>query len=376
MGEERMRILDMVREGKITAEEGVRLLEALKSAAGHDPVGRPGDATEAPSGRHRSGAEDDPFRHLAGMVAEALQARGWSGFGGKWAGSVSSGPLGGPERKQSRDREGWQILSFSEGDHGTFELPDSARLTVEAEVGSIEATVGDDPPRLELDGEAFNFAVYVARKERDVVISAYRTAHYARMPRLKVIVPREVERVEQVRLVTSGGGLKAHEFACPVLLKTSGGGIRVTGQGEGMVEARTSGGGIHVEGRPSRLVLSSSGGGIHFTGRTDAFDAKTSGGSISIEGARLTSGAHRAKTAGGSVQVRLAAESSVEINAKTSAGSIDVSLPGAEGDEPGSRISPNYHGRFNGSGASLDLSTAAGSIRVGLMERSSAEAAA
>ena len=44
--EERMRILKMVAEKQITAEEGARLLEALRAPSGTEPQGR-GDASKA-----------------------------------------------------------------------------------------------------------------------------------------------------------------------------------------------------------------------------------------------------------------------------------------------------------------------------------------
>lgn len=44
MGEERMRILQMVSEGKITPEEGVKLLNALRGASSGTPTAKRGSA--------------------------------------------------------------------------------------------------------------------------------------------------------------------------------------------------------------------------------------------------------------------------------------------------------------------------------------------
>ena len=157
-------------------------------------------------------------------------------------------------------------------------------------------------------------------------------------------------------------------------LRTSGGGIHVKEQGAGAVEAKTSGGGIHVEGRPATVDLNTSGGGIHFKGQTEAFQARTSGGSISLDGVRLVSGEHRAKTAGGSIKVRLTAELSVDVSAQTSAGHLSMDLPGIKGEQSGPRMSPRYRGTYNSGAARLDLSTAAGSISVGLSDEPGAGA--
>ena len=116
------------------------------------------------------------------------------------------------------------------------------------------------------------------------------------------------------------------------------------------------------------MDLNTSGGGIHFKGQTEAFQARTSGGSISLDGVRLVSGEHRAKTAGGSIKVRLTADSSVDVSAQTSAGHLSIDLPGIKGEQSGPRMSPRYRGTYNSGAARLDLSTAAGSISVGLSD--------
>lgn len=358
MSEERMRVLEMIREGKISAEEGARLLEALKGAGEEErPHWR--------RGRHDRG-EDDPIGTFVGMVTDAVHSGGFGGLRGwrrGWRGGWHFGPLAGQERRREREQEGWQFQSFSDGDHGTFEIPQGSRLIVESEAGSIEATAGDGAPRLDLEGEAYDFAVYVARKDDRVIVAAYRTSHDAKMPRLKVSVPRSVPRVE---MRTAGGSVRASSFGCPLELRTAGGGIRVNEHGEGELELRTAGGGIEVDGRPSRATMHTAGGGIQFRGATNAFEAKTAGGSITIDGARLTSGDHRAATAGGSVRVTLTPDSSVAIRARTTGGNINVDLPGAKGEMSGSRISPKYDGEFNGGAARLSLSTVGGSVSVGL----------
>ncbi|HEV2123764.1 MAG TPA: DUF4097 family beta strand repeat-containing protein [Chloroflexota bacterium] len=355
MNEERMRVLEMVRDGKISAEEGARLLEALQPKKN----GPPPSATDH---------FDDPVGRLASAVAEALQTGNWRGLAGSFVGSWTGGPLTGLERRRQREAEGWQFLTFSEGDHGTFDLPADARLVVEHEAGSIESIAGDGPARLELEGEGtHDFSIYVARKEQEVLLAAHRTAPFARMPRLKLSVPRHVAHVS---LRTAGGSLTADGFACPVSLKTAGGSIRVSDHRADAVEAKTAGGGIKVDGTPSRLDLKTSGGSIRFEGRTESFNVKTSGGSIHLSGVHLTSGEHSAKTSGGSVRIELSRDSSVEVTAKTSAGKINADLPGAEGEHSGSRFSPSYRGRYNGGSAQLHVATSAGSVSIGLAEES------
>ena len=378
MGDERMRILDMVREGKISADEAVRLLEALKGVsaggAGSDGGGSGG------SGGARRG--DDPVGSFVGAVTDAvtdaLGSRGWRGWGGGWSWGGDwhggGGSLRGLERKAQREADGWQVGTFSDGDRGGFDLPEGAKLRIESEGGAIYAKVVDGPPRLDLEGDDFyNFGTYVARKDDEVVVAAHRTEPHARMPRLVVSVPGHVGRLS---VETSGGGVEAAGFRCPTALKTAGGGIRVRDHGQGELEARTAGGGIDVVGTPRTLEAHTAGGSVRFKGETGALDAKTAGGSINVDGVRLTSGAHRAKTAGGSVNVRLTRDSSVAIEAATSAGHINVDLPGAQGEHSGSRIAPRYQGQYNGSGASLELRTVGGSINVSLAQEAQESATA
>ncbi len=358
MNDERMRILEMVRDGKITAEEGVRLLEALQ------PKAATGTGSGAPDGR------EDPFGKLASAISHAMQSGDWKNLVGQLGGAWSTGPLGGLERRHEREAEGWEFLTLSDGDQGTFDLPAGSEVAVEHEAGSVEATAVDGLGRIELEGEGLhNYGVYAARKEGKVVIACHRTAPFARMPRLKVSVPRAATAVS---LKTAGGSLTAEAFAVPLTLKTAGGSVRVRDQQQAPVTAKTAGGGIKVNGTPARLDLHTSGGSIRFDGTTEAFDVKTSGGSVHIEGARLASGEHSAKTNGGSVRIGLAPEASVEIEAKTSAGSLTVDLPGVEGERSGSRVSPRYHGRYNGGAARLHVSTAAGSVTIGLAEAAGA----
>jgi hypothetical protein len=368
MAEERMQVLNMIREGKITAEEGARLLEALRgpeAGAGEAPQGSAQGSAPKGAGRARPGGlGDDPIGTIASTVAEMLQK---SGLGGWRGGSWSNGPLQGLERRRQRESEGWELISLSEGDHGTFDVPAGARFAVETESGGISArAVESGPARLALEGDDLvNFAVYAARKGDEVVLSAYRTEHFARLPRLVIDVPAGIASLSER---TSGGSLRATAFACPVTMRTSGGGIHVDEQGAGAVEARTSGGGIHVMGRPESVDLHTSGGGIHFRGQTGALQAVTSGGSVTLDGVRLAAGEHRAKTSGGSIRVRLTRDSSVDLSAQTSAGRLSIELPGIEGEQSGPRMSPRYRGKYNGGAARLELGTAAGSIQVGLAE--------
>src|SRR3954468_12390372 len=131
MSEERMRILEMVREGKITADEAVRLLEALKGGGGA------GASSSAAGGESRRGG-GEPFRGMGEMFRDIFGEKGVFGDWGEWArpweggwrghGGWPGGGLRGQERRRQREAEGWQIGAFSEGDRGSFDFPEGAKL--------------------------------------------------------------------------------------------------------------------------------------------------------------------------------------------------------------------------------------------------------
>jgi hypothetical protein len=144
MGEERMRV-DMVREGKITAEEAVRLLEALKASTGA-PSG-PAAGSGAQSGpepgfwwaggdarrgeRWRRGPrQDDPmggvFDTIGEAIASALGSKDWSSLrdevrrevrgASRVAGrrvEAASDPArcGARKRRRERETEGWEFVA-------------------------------------------------------------------------------------------------------------------------------------------------------------------------------------------------------------------------------------------------------------------------
>lgn len=274
--------------------------------------------------------------------------------------------MSGLERRREREAEGWQFLSLSEGDHGTFDLPAGVNVSVEHEGGAVEAKAVDGLARIDLEGESLhNYGVYVASKDGEVVIACHRTAPFSRLPRLALSIPRGVNAVA---LQSSGGSLTASDFAVPVSLKTAGGSVRVRDQREAPVDVKTAGGSIKVDGSPMHIALHTSGGSIRFEGVTAGLDVTTSGGSVHIQGARLTEGEHTVKTSGGGIHIGLLPESSVEIDARTSAGGLSVDVPGVEGERSGSRHAPRFHGRYNGGAATLNASTSAGGITVELWD--------
>ncbi|MAG36877.1 MAG: hypothetical protein CL878_11640 [Dehalococcoidia bacterium] len=451
MATERMRVLELIREGKVSVDEGVRLLEALggeREAVGSAATrGRPfGEdlVKEIKINVGRVLSEDtmeDINKTVSKVVSTVTEAVGPH---------VRQDAVSGQRRREERLGADWQPLAAEDG-----EVPVSltGRLLVESTGGSLviaarpdtetrktsdggdsEATeqaspVGTDketpavetpeaaawaeagepapeasawagtapePPSgaagggpgsfatVEAISEGHNWDWYAVRRGADVIIAAYRTASEdSRMPTLKVTVPAQLA---EVAARTGGGSIKTAGLDSPLDAQTSGGSIKIKDHGHQPVTARTSGGNISASGNPLQVKLRTSGGNVSFDGSTQEFDGKTSGGnlrllgqiesvnahtgggSISIEGPRLTKGAHSAVTGGGQIQVLLAEDSSVSIEARASGGAIQADLPKAVTEptthRPGDQ---HYRGTIGEGAAHLDLKSAGGSIKIGVL---------
>lgn len=394
MSDEQMRVLEMIRDGKVTPEEGARLLEALR------PGPRAADGRRGRLGESAAGVGDMVSRIVSGVM-EAVSASG------NW--SVAT--LRGLERKREREETGWVDIPIDATDGDGFTLPRSARLLVESEGGGLEVVqeggvdtesasdAAEGRARITFEGEGHNWDYYAKRRDDEHVVAVYRTENPARVPRMRLAIPPVTDlrahtsgggvRVDGVTspcdVKTSGGGITAERVAGPLAAKTSGGGItarQCTGalelktSGGGItvedatspVEAHTSGGSVRVTGTPPRIDLKTSGGSIHFSGLTQSFDARTSGGAVTIEGARLLEGEHEARTAAGSLKLLLTRDSNVDIDASTTAGRISIELPGMHGETRGGFGGSRYTGIYGGGGAKLTLRTSAGSVYVGTLD--------
>jgi hypothetical protein len=114
--------------------------------------------------------------------------------------------------------------------------------------------------------------------------------------------------------------------ATALLLRSSGGGIRVDGI-DGLVDAHSSGGGVRVRGGSGALRLSSSGGGVTVLGgRSTTIDASSSGGGVRLELAVAPDDVS-ADSSGGGVTVEIPRTDAVyAVDASASGGSTRVEV--------------------------------------------------
>lgn len=355
MGEEERRlILQMVAEGKITPEEGVRLLDALEGAAGR--AGRaPGSESDeraagraavsesgeargadiesgerlaggrAEQGERAGGAGPAPGEKMAGMGAEFgdRMARMGSEIGEKMAGMgspiadmgshVADGvmklleifPWAGAEFTDHLSREG-EFL----GD-GPWEV------SVELANGRLMVERWDGPGwRLELDirvrGREARKATDLVTVEADEKSLRVRSARFFGWNYSASGVLRLPPGEYHLRGVTSNGRIGARGLRCRVLeLETSNGRIEVE----------------DIEG--DRVELNTSNGAIVARISARNLEAATSNGTIRVEARAVRQDRYELRTSNGSIKLICPdPEPGYRVDATTSLGPIVVDLPG------------------------------------------------
>jgi len=180
-------------------------------------------------------------------------------------------------------------------------------------------------------------------------------------PNLNVHYEITVPRKFDVRLETSGGGIKVASLQGDAEVKTEGGGLDFNDI-DGRVNGQTEGGGIRAVSCKNELLVQTQGGGItieRFTG--SRVRAATEGGSVSADFAAAPKADCELRTEGGNVTARLPQGAAVTLDAHTEGGAVRTDLP--------VQIQGQFHnsalkGTINGGGPLLKLETEGGNIEV------------
>ena len=246
----------------------------------------------------------------------------------------------------------------------TYALKAGGRLSVEGFNGPVEI-FGWDKDSVEVSGTKYSareellgsIKVDIQATADSVAIQTSRPERRGNMGvRFTIHVPR---KTTLDRVHTSNGSIRVESVEAPARLETTNGTVRVSHVASNL-EVRTSNGSVEVRDASGRTVLRTSNGAIRAEDIRGSLEASTSNGSIQVAVADDKTGDLRASTTNGSITVRLPEPVNARVDARTSNSSITT-----EFEVHGSRVSKDHvDGVIGSGGATIDLSTTNGSIRL------------
>jgi hypothetical protein len=307
MSQERMEILNLLRDQKISAEEAERLLKALDesdqraprpaSEPGFGPREPPFGPREPHFGRHRM------RRRERGFFGEIFE-----GIGTMVSGIVGDSLFGLGLFEDERDLEPMSL------ENGGFELPQGMKLVVRSRGGDISL----------VPGEGSRGALLPGRNERVRVLKGPDRIVLASNGSLDVQVPATAGQLD---VFSAGGNLRGSRLPCALFAKSAGGNIEMGALAK-------------------------------------PFQLWTAGGNINLSLEASLSGDSRAETLGGEIEALLPMALNAQVDAETFGEvRVDAALGRAHEDW--------RHGRHlavlemgNPDQASLLLKSMGGTVRV------------
>lgn len=176
--------------------------------------------------------------------------------------------------------------------------------------------------------------------------------------RVDVRVPRDLD----LDVHTGDGDVSAQPVSGHIHFDTGDGNIIATGL-KGDLSMHTGDGHIEASGLDGSLRADTGDGHMTIRGRFDHLDLNTGDGSVEAEassGSRIND-AWAIKTGDGHVNLRIPDDLHADLNARTGDGSITVDFPISVS---GSLSHSSVHGKLNGGGNELKISSGDGSIHL------------
>jgi DUF4097 and DUF4098 domain-containing protein YvlB len=350
MNEERMTILRMVAEKKISTEEAARLLEALEEAEraeageafGGDTQDRP--HADRPGRRHwkfrykhrhrpadwqerLSDLSKDLSEMVSGIVHDSLSKK--TGVFGEHGVFGRHGVFGHACGKE--EPSGVSEIAVPEGSEVRIRCL-GGNLTVRG----VEGDHIRFPSRAGWSGFPFrNPRISVNEEERRVEVSLFAGNGDLEIP----------WRVVRLKAHATGGNLSLTDVSADCDLQVEGGNLSL-GQVTGAIQALVNGGNAEMNEITSNRV-----------------EVRVNGGMAALHLRTLTEGQVTMAADGGDVHLHLPADSAFTLAAQTRAGQISANIPGThESDELG--INEAFHAIYRDGGASITLSAHAGQIDI------------
>jgi hypothetical protein len=270
----------------------------------------------------------------------------------------------------------------------TFTVSGRAQVHVDTNDGSVKLVTGDSKQvefHVQYQGYELDKDLRVdAKQNGDTVELTARLGnhwgiswgHNSRSLRIEVRMPRNADAqintgdgsVESsalegnLKIHTGDGSVRTAQVSGSLDIDTGDGSITVEGA-KGSIRLRTGDGHIEARGLDGTLEATSGDGHITIAGRFDGLSLKTGDGSINAQanpGSKLAS-SWSVHTGDGSVDFALPGDLQADIDASTRDGHISMGIPvTVDGTFSKSQI----HGKMNGGGQALSITTGDGSIRL------------
>jgi hypothetical protein len=315
MSEERMHILKMLDEDKISSEEAERLLKAI----------------EEPSRQKKGGGARDLFEEISGQVSQALNTVRTSGVGravdeaqktgaGEWVSEMVDGLTGavaeavGMERAEVEEEEQTRLDA---ADIRGISAEASGYIDVECNEGEVEVCAVKKvkaPGREKAEEFAAQVQIHVERQGERIKV-------WREHPKPPFGVKLEV----------------SYRIRCPqhlaLELKTLNGQVKVAG-GQGGVVATTVNGAVHLQDCAGSIEARSTNGKVqadiacleekgHFSSTNGKIAVRIASGQAALE----------ARTLNGAIELALPAAYNGHLKAHTSNGQVSCAFPQAEEGE-------------------------------------------
>lgn len=254
----------------------------------------------------------------------------------------------------------------------TFGLAGRPTVRIATDDAAVQVVAGEAKQvviRIEYQGYRLDRDLRVnARQNADRVELDVRTSGHwclfcssegrSRNVRIEVRMPRDAD----LNVESADGSITIASIDGSVDARTADGHIELK-DSRGNLHLRTADGGIDASRLDGQLEASSGDGRIRAEGRFDGLNLRTGDGSIearALPGSKMLS-SWSLHTGDGSVDLSLPDGFQANIDARTNDGTISLGLPLLM---EGGLNRSNIHGKLNGGGQSLSISTGDGSIRI------------
>jgi DUF4097 and DUF4098 domain-containing protein YvlB len=282
-------------------------------------------------------------RLLAGVVVA----------GGIFAAAFTAGPARADDWSKAYTIHGRADLRVGTDD-GDVTIISSDQKQIDARVTTAGYKIGANEVRIEesQNGDHVTLNVKLPHFNWSFWGGRHHSVH------IEIHVPRELD----LDVHTGDGNVSAQAMAGRIRIDTGDGHVNATGL-KGEVSMHSGDGHITASGLDGSLTVDTGDGHITVDGRFDALNLKTGDGNIE---ARVMNGSKvanswRLHSGDGRINVSLPADLNAELEAHTGDGHITLDVPISVS---GSLSRSSIHGKLNGGGGMISISSGDGSIHV------------